>query len=247
MKLVVLDMDNTDEDTLPQPINYFPRPHATISEDVVSDVESAPLSPVNQPHSQISSSQGEPLQMGHDITPSFSFGSSGKGTIPNSRGGGGMTTRRGHHHKHSLSHNFFSFLDPSAQPEIRSEELHTAPTPAPVSPWSPVSNIQGPADSSSTMVDLTTGTSSRSDSTSPSPGSPSSHYTPSPPYWNINKDGLVARVVCVLQFCLGALLWVRGQAIGSLACTGLGYWVVFDAFGIAVGGPLVGKGKHGFS
>jgi len=97
------------------------------------------------------------------------------------------------------------------------------------------------------MVDLTTGTSSRSNSTSPSPGSSSSHYTPSPSYLNINKDGLVARVVCVLQFYLGALLWVRGQVIGSLACTGLGYWVVFDAFSIAVGGPLVGKEKGGFS
>ena len=44
MKLVVLDMENTDEDTLLQPINYFSPSHATISEDVVSDVESAPLS-----------------------------------------------------------------------------------------------------------------------------------------------------------------------------------------------------------
>jgi len=36
------------------------------------------------------------------------------------------------------------------------------------------------------------------------------------------------------QFTLGAWLWVTGQGVGSLACTGLGYWVVFDAIGVAV-------------
>ncbi|KAJ8596869.1 hypothetical protein M405DRAFT_721903, partial [Rhizopogon salebrosus TDB-379] len=239
---------------------FFPRPHATISEDVISDVESAPLSPNNAPQSLIDpipSSQSEPLQIGRDLTSSFSFGSSGKGadTIPksNSTGavGSGMTARRGHHHKHSLSHNFFSFLDPSAprpsQPATQPEELHTAPTPAPMSPWSPVSNVQGAEGASSNIVDLTTGTSSRSDSKSPSPVPSSSSYTHSSVgTWNLTKDGLVARVVCLLQFCLGALVWVRGQAIGSLACTGLGYWVVFDAFGIAVGGSLVRNGKGGF-
>ncbi|OJA14316.1 hypothetical protein AZE42_01572 [Rhizopogon vesiculosus] len=230
---------------------FFPRQHATISEDTISDVESAPLSP----HSKIEhmpTSQSEPLQVGHDLTASFSFGSSGSATIPKSNSigmiGDGITTRRGHHHKHSLSHNFFSFLDPSthppSQPEIRPEDLHTAPTPAPMSPWSPVSNIQSAGSTTSTMLDLTAGTnSSRSNSKSPSPAPSSSLYSHSS---HLSKDGLVARVVCVLQFCLGALVWVRGQAIGSLACTGLGYWVVFDAFGIAVGGPLVGKGKRGF-
>ncbi|KAG2746914.1 hypothetical protein P692DRAFT_20835473 [Suillus brevipes Sb2] len=69
--------------------------------------------------------QTEPFQIGHDRA------------VP-----AGVTARRGHHHKHSLSHNFFSFLDPARQPqpEAKSEELHTAPTPAPMSPWSPVSN-----------------------------------------------------------------------------------------------------------
>jgi len=38
------------------------------------------------------------------------------------------------------------------------------------------------------------------------------------PLISVLEYGLVVRVVCVLQFCLGALLWVRGQAIGSLAC-----------------------------
>ena len=35
------------------------------------------------------------------------------------------------------------------------------------------------------------------------------------------------------QFALGAWLWVAGQQAGALSCTALGYWVVFDAFGIA--------------
>ena len=29
-------------------------------------------------------------------------------------------------------------------------------------------------------------------------------------------------------------MWVVGQQIGALSCTGLGYWVVFDAMGVAV-------------
>lgn len=41
-----------------------------------------------------------------------------------------------------------------------------------------------------------------------------------------------------VQFVLGACVWVSGQQIGSLSCTGLGYWVVFDAFGIALGKVL---------
>ncbi|KAG1848088.1 hypothetical protein DFJ58DRAFT_705167 [Suillus subalutaceus] len=224
---------------------FFPRPHATISEDLPSDVESAPNNNLqSQIDLHIPASQSEPLQIGHDRTASFSFGSSGSMPKSNSTGAvpAGVTARRGHHHKHSLSHNFFSFLDPArqSQPEAKPEELHTAPTPAPMSPWSPVSNIQGGESASSGNVDLTAGTSSRSSSASPAP-SPSPYFS-----LNLSKDGLLARVACILQFCLGGLLWVRGQAIGSLACTGLGYWVVFDAFGIAVGGPLLGRSKSGF-
>ncbi|KAG1763001.1 hypothetical protein EV702DRAFT_1051999 [Suillus placidus] len=82
-------------------------------------------------------------------------------------------------------------------------------------------------------------TSSRSSSASPAPP-PSPYYS-----LNLSKDGLLARVACIVQFCLGGLVWVRGQAIGSLACTGLGYWVVFDTFGISVGGPRLGRSKGG--
>jgi hypothetical protein len=39
------------------------------------------------------------------------------------------------------------------------------------------------------------------------------------------------------QFLLGTWLW-HGQHIGSLACTGLGYWLVFSAFGVWLGSVL---------
>lgn len=227
---------------------FFPRSHATISEDLPADVESASnINSQSQIDLHIPASQSEPLQIGHDHTASFSFGSSGSISKSNSAGAvpASVTARRGHHHKHSLSHNFFSFLDPvrQSQPVTKPEELHTAPTPAPMSPWSSVSNVQGGEGVSSRKIDLTTSTSSRSSSASPA-SSPSPYYNQFS--WNLSKDGLLARVACILQFCLGGLVWVRGQAIGSLACTGLGYWVVFDAFGIAAGGPLLGRNKGGF-
>ncbi|TFY59521.1 hypothetical protein EVG20_g7766 [Dentipellis fragilis] len=49
---------------------------------------------------------------------------------------------------------------------------------------------------------------------------------------------LDAAGAAIAQFMLGAWLWVAGQQVGSLACTGLGYWIVFDAFGVAVGKVL---------
>jgi len=39
------------------------------------------------------------------------------------------------------------------------------------------------------------------------------------------------------QFLLGTWLWC-GQHIGSLACMGLGYWLVFNAFGVGLGSVL---------
>jgi hypothetical protein len=36
----------------------------------------------------------------------------------------------------------------------------------------------------------------------------------------------------LLEFALGASLWVDGQAGGSVSVTGLGYLVVFDAVGV---------------
>ena len=45
----------------------------------------------------------------------------------------------------------------------------------------------------------------------------------------------------VLEFVLGASLWVDGQGGGSVSVTGLGYLVVFDSLGVLglVGGKVM--------
>lgn len=119
--------------------------------------------------------------------------------------------RRGHHHKHSMSHNFFSFLEPGSNLNTPAVDLHTQPTPTPQSPWAPMSAIQDAGFS-----DVQNGQAR--------------------PPLEVNHDIPVAAAATgVAQFLLGAYLWVSGQQIGSLSTTGLGYWVVFDAFGLGVG------------
>jgi len=59
---------------------------------------------------------------------------------------------------------------------------------------------------------------------------------------------VAAAAASIVQFVLGAYLWVCGQQIGSLSCTGLGYWVVFDSFGVALGKvvpPWLASGYNG--
>ena len=148
-------------------------------------------------------------------------------------------SRRGHHHKHSLSHNFFPFLEPggggqdfvgssssssAAEGEglavgegvvERRSQLHTQPTPVPVSPWT------------TTGKTILSPTSSPVDTDSSRPTSLFDDER------RVVKDG--ASIVGVAQFVIGAALWVVGQQVGSLACTGLGYWVVFDAVGVGIG------------
>lgn len=152
--------------------------------------------------------------------------------------------RRGHHHKHSLSHQFFSFLEPG-------EELHTNPTPTPVSPWNPAAAFpRSPGPSAETSAhnhnhshSHLEPTHTHSHSHSPEPhvhshSRPTEITRPKTPIGSIRADPNInpaAASMAVLQFALGAALWVSGQQTGSLACTGLGYWVVFDSFGIALG------------
>lgn len=148
----------------------------------------------------------------------------------------GGASRRGHHHKHSLSHNFFSFLEPGAQSPPT--ELHTQPTPVPVSPWAPIS----PFPSSQSMQ--STQSMQSIQSTDGDKASANGHVTTAS---KANAKNAIGRIrapaevspvmlgAAVWQFALGAWLWITGQQIGSLSCTGLGYWVVFDAFGVALG------------
>ncbi|KJA23795.1 hypothetical protein HYPSUDRAFT_137359 [Hypholoma sublateritium FD-334 SS-4] len=207
---------------------FFPRPgslpHTAISEDGGQEVEfptdeEAPLVP----------SAGSSVYRRAPVTPlgqGFTFGQRPPSNLPtpelmtephSATSNSSSTSKRGHHHKHSLSHNFFSFLEPTvAQPE----ELHTQPTPTPMSPWGPISAI--PPDSAAATAGLRT-------------QSQNGFKVPAPRQQElpevISPIGLASSVS---QFVLGAYLWVIGQQVGSLSVTGLGYWVVFDAFGIAL-------------
>jgi hypothetical protein len=134
------------------------------------------------------------------------------------RSASSTTSKRGHHHKHSLSHNFFSFLVPGGGgPLVHVDDLHVQPTPIPVSPWRPVSSI---SPDSATL--------SQSGSNIPAKH-PNSEYLEEP-----EKISSGALTVLIAQFMFGAYLWVTGQQVRSLSCTGLGYWVVFDSFGGAL-------------
>ncbi|EIN14641.1 hypothetical protein PUNSTDRAFT_96639 [Punctularia strigosozonata HHB-11173 SS5] len=138
------------------------------------------------------------------------------------------SARRGHHHKHSLSHNFFSFLEPGNQTPA---QLHTTPTPTPISPWNPISPFPDTQTNGSASTPASS-TFAQAQEVSllqkPLAALPTSRVSPA------------AAVSSLAQFVLGAWMWVAGQQNGSLACTGLGYWIVFDAFGIALAKVLPG-------
>jgi len=196
---------------------FFPQPgslpHSTIAEDGTQELEIAPPS-------EDSSVAGVPMPSASPTisrsTQKFGEGFTFGARPPSSVNGGPLvnghsplprTSRRGHHHKHSLSHNFFSFLEPGSTglgAQTQSAGPSTVPFP------------HQPSDS-------------------PSPISPLSDSSTSP-FSHLHDDSLPlgATVASLWQFALGAWLWITGQGIGSLACTGLGYWVVFDAIGVAL-------------
>ncbi|KAF7300236.1 hypothetical protein MKEN_01347600 [Mycena kentingensis (nom. inval.)] len=175
---------------------FFPRPGAgpqptTIDEDGAQEIEVPPT-----------------------LGAGFTFGKTPPGIQPppkppSSGAGNGQATRRGHHHKHSVSHSFFSFLEPQSGAEP--DTLVTQPTPTPMSPWMPVSPFPASAPVSKTEF-------RRDEGTHAAPGAAPGRYV----------------AAATAQFLLGATLWVQGQQRGSLSATALGYWAVFDAFGIAI-------------
>ena len=132
--------------------------------------------------------------------------------------GKGKVGRRGHHHKRSVSHNFFSFQDPTQQdPRLAA-----------------LNNLQDKRASISAAPP--------SLSTSPYLPAPShlrSKYSHLPQplrlfvyiilYLPLSTQ--LALALSVTQIVLGASLWVTGQGAESLATTGLGYLVVFDGMG----------------
>lgn len=212
---------------------FFPRPgslpHSTIAEDGSQEIEISPptngpsLADVPMPSASPTLSK-PPKKFGEGFTfggrPPPIVASTEEQPLPLPRG-----SRRGHHHKHSLSHNFFSFLEPGS---MGSRDLTSQHIPVPVSPWTPTSPSP-PSVSPSTVAFP------RVPSESPSPTSPLSDSNNSP-FSHLRDDALPygAIAASVAEFALGAWMWIVGQSVGSLACTGLGYWVVFDAIGVAV-------------
>ncbi|KAI0311419.1 hypothetical protein OF83DRAFT_762624 [Amylostereum chailletii] len=215
---------------------FFPRPgslpHTTISEDGSQEIE-APTTLIPPASTSASASSprtklGEGFTFGSRPPPDAALGSP---TLEMART---PSARRGHHHKHSLSHNFFSFLEPGSSPAPQQQahpvpaHLHTQPTPNPAAPWTSDSHGRSVGDE-------------HEHARRPTPPSDASPISASPsgtaPFGFERDPGRMppeAAVAATGQFALGALLWVAGQQVGSLACTGLGYWVVFDALGVGV-------------
>jgi hypothetical protein len=204
---------------------FFPQPgslpHSTIAEDGTQELEIAPCSedssPAGVPMPSASPTISRSMQK---FGEGFTFGArppSGVNGGPQMNGQPSLprTSRRGHHHKHSLSHNFFSFLEPGSMG---------------LGPQTPQVTSSFPQSASPSTVPFP-----HQLSDSPSPISPLSDSSTSP-FSHLHNDSLPlgATVASLWQFALGALLWITGQGIGSLACTGLGYWVVFDAIGVAL-------------
>jgi hypothetical protein len=205
---------------------FFPSPgslpRSTIAEDGAQELEIR-LPPEDSSLASVPMPSASPTISRPGFGEGFTFGARPPSNNDNhlsERAPLPRTSRRGHHHKHSLSHNFFSFLEPGSTGLGDRTSQHS-----PVTPFSPVSQSTTP---SSVLFP-------RPPSESPSPVSPLSDSSTSP-FSHLNDDTfpLGAVAASAWQFALGAWLWVTGQGIGSLACTGLGYWVVFDAIGVAL-------------
>ena len=124
-------------------------------------------------------------------------------------------------HKHSLSHNFFSFLDPTqtnpalGQMSVSSTtDVLASPSPAPAQPASdrpqPV-----PMPLLHASASATTG------------------LSPLPP---TRRDPHVQFLAsfAALEALIGAAIWVEGQISGWRCLAGVGYLVIFDSLGVAV-------------
>lgn len=153
----------------------------------------------------------------------------------------GAANRRGHHHKHSVSHNLFTFMDADGGSGPVSDSGATHPIRR-----SSASIYGAPSPQSTTS------------STHSHVGHSHSHHIPTPTSttritftsliralvrlpWGIKSSLLLSGV----QIVVGASLWVMGQSGESLSVTGLGYLVVFDGMGGVTGIVLEGQGIGG--
>lgn len=235
---------------------FFPRPgslpHAVISEDggqeiEVSVDEEAPSVEIPAAGSSVRFPSTRDVRT--PLGQGFTFGARPPSTGPvpslmtdsgesSSHHSSTSASRRGHHHRHSISHNFFSFLEPVRRPAPGEEpqELITEPAPVPLSPWVPMSAIASTATEDKKVIPHN----GHADHDHDHDHDHNRHHRQHQPREHRSHNNgeasipVVAAVAGTGQFLLGAWLWVQGQQIGSLSVTGLGYWVVFDAFGVGL-------------
>ncbi|BEJ11492.1 hypothetical protein CspHIS471_0109140 [Cutaneotrichosporon sp. HIS471] len=120
--------------------------------------------------------------------------------------------RRGHHHRHSLSHNFFSFLDPTQT------NPHVPHTPPDNSPTIPITLSLADDKPQPVSMDV---------ASSPATLSPM-------PTGKKDPQAQALTSFAVIEAVLGIGLWVEGQMSGWRCLTAAGYLVVFDAMGMGV-------------
>lgn len=170
---------------------------------------------------------------------SFTFGRAAV-PAPSDNGEAKVVGRRGHHvgpaiaddqigtdrgfcrtqHKHSLSHNFFSFLDLTVtNPDLAN--LDAAPRPM------PTNHVGGGGTTSSPNL-----------ATVPILPLPISNPKTSASFVarlsSLSPNARATLAFGGAEFVLGAAIWVNGQSLGSVGLTGLGYLVIFDALGVWV-------------
>lgn len=183
-----------------------------------------------------------PPSNGTSLGANFRFGSknpplSPRGATSETMAGGSRPQRRGHHHKHSVSHNFFSFMDPTATTQVQTPSATNGSFPHNIHQTSTSTSVSTSLGSQALPTPSTThfpSTSMQHRFVEPTPSSAGgiesrrsdARVVPT------GSKTMRAQAFSGLQFVLGAWIWVEGQRQGSLACTGLGYWVVFDSVGI---------------
>lgn len=191
---------------------FFPRPENAASTAIAED-ETVPSLGATSP-----SRLGDGPIFGHSaIAGTKSEGSSlttGLSNNPN------MSKRRGHHHRHSLSHSFVNFAESGAEgPTDAPSPMDQPEASSPFIPRTPsFEDISEKSRRGSSALPRTYRSSPQNDLASLARG--------------YRQESAVA--FAIFEFLTGAGMWVAGQSRGSLACTGLGYWIVFDASSVAL-------------
>lgn len=170
------------------------------------------------------------------------LGQSDESAMPNSR--------RGHHHRHSMSHNFFPFIDTNGSHASAPGSASGSPrriSSSSLSPSHAMNGAKSPLSPSSTLSTprsvpaLSSSVSSRHRHSSSDPSLIPSislrnkySHLPSPVRFGVAVAfhlpilTQIALAASAAEIALGASLWITGQSGESLAVTGLGYLVVFD-------------------